>query len=139
MIKNFTPTEFLQNKNVFDDNCLIIIDSNTLIIPPLSVIKQNTNLIIEYDYSKIDMSIYENIIEFYLANHIVAKLPNNLYILLNLNYIKVEYGISTNINEEINKLQKIKNLIELDITLSLFEDIDFQYFTEKLKGVKVIY
>ena len=83
--------------------------------------------------------VNKNINEFYLLNHIVAKLPNNLDILLNLNYIKVEYGISTNIIDEIKKLQKLKNLIELDITLSLFEDTDFQYFKEKLKGVKVIY
>jgi hypothetical protein len=135
----FSINEFLNNDSVIMADFIVINSEESLVIPPLSVIKQRPDLIKTFDYSKIDMSNYPDLEELVFFNHFVNSLPNNIFEIERLEKIQIKYGLNTNLNTELEKLKKIKKLKELDVSLSLINEEKLEFLKSELKNIEVIY
>jgi hypothetical protein len=131
--------EFVNNDNVIMTDFIVINSEESLVIPPISVIKQSPDLIKTFDYSKIDMSNYPDLQELVFFNHFVNSLPNNIFETERLEKIQIKYGLNTNLNTELEKLKKIKKLKELDVSLSLINEEKLEFLKSELKNIEVIY
>lgn len=108
------------------------------IVPPISVLKSNKSLIKDYDFSQVDMMNYKTLKDLTFTNVFIKALPNNIYLLDELEYVKVSFSLDADINKEVSKLSKLRNLKELDISFSLIDENDFLQIQNKLPKAEII-